>query len=231
MHRFGILIPASNSNVEVEYYGAMPPTCSMHFARLNMPTADRAGWILQDADIDYQSRLLGSAKVAALLLGQTSASFFDPDYDRQVRARMEENSGRPAYTAAQAVVSAINAVGATRISMVSPFEPTVAALACDYFAAHALEIVDQASFALRDNDSISRIDPNLIFNAALRADSPATQAIVIPGGNFRGLSLIPRLEETLGKPVITTNQAGMWTLLRHCGESTVRPGMGQLFTR
>jgi maleate cis-trans isomerase len=231
MHRFGILIPASNSNVEVEYYGAMPPTCSMHFARLNMPTADRAGWILQDADIDYQSRLLGSAKVSALLLGQTSASFFDPDYDRQVRVRMEENSGRPAYTAAQAVVSAINAVGATRISMVSPFEPTVAALACDYFAAHALEIVDQASFALRDNDSISRIDPDLIFNAALRADSPATQAIVIPGGNFRGLSLIPRLEETLGKPVITTNQAGMWTLLRHCGESTVRPGMGQLFTR
>jgi maleate cis-trans isomerase len=230
MHRFGILIPASNTNVEVEYYGAMPPTCSMHFARLNMPTADRAGWLLQDADIDYQSRLLGSAKVAAVLLGQTSASFFHPEYDREVRARMEEHSGRPAYTAAQAVVGAIEAVGAARISMVSPFEPAVAALGCDYFAAHGLDVVGQESFAMRDNDSISRIDPDLIFHAALRADSSASQAIVVPGGNFRGLSLIPRLEEALGKPVITTNQAGMWSLLRHCGESTVRPGMGRLFT-
>jgi len=230
MHRFGILIPASNSNVEVEFYAAMPPTCSMHFARLNMPTADRAGWLLQDADIDYQSRLLGTANVAALLLGQTSASFFEPDYDDQVRARMQQHSGRPAYTAAGAVVAAIKALDATRISMVSPFEDEVAELGVRFFAARGIDIIRQESFRIRDNDAISRVNPDLIFDSALRADSADSELILIPGGNFRGLSLIPRLEAALHKPVVTTNQAGMWTLLRHCGESTLRPGMGRLFT-
>jgi maleate cis-trans isomerase len=228
-HRFGLLIPASNTTVEVEFCAAMPPTCSLHFARLNMPTADRAGWLLQDADIDYQSRLLGTARVEMLLLGQTSASFFAPDYDDTVRARMQHHSGRPATTAALAVVAALRALGAERISMVSPFQEEVAALGVAYFATHQLEVVHQESFALRDNDSISRISPDHIFEAALRADTPRTQAVLIPGGNFRGLALIPRLEAALGKPVVTTNQAGMWTLLRQCGESTAMPGMGKLF--
>ena len=48
----------------------------------------------RDEDIDYQARLLGTAKVEMVILAQTSASLFTEDYDDVVTKRLGSSQFR-----------------------------------------------------------------------------------------------------------------------------------------
>ena len=39
----------------------------------------------------------------------------------------------------------------------------------------------------------------------------------MPGGNFPTMSFVPAWEREFGKPVITTNQAALWAMMRIMG--------------
>ncbi len=127
--RLGVLIPSSNLIVEAEFGRLLPPGYQAHFGRLRVTSVDEAGFLTQDADIDYQSRLLGTAKVGVVILIQTSASFFRDGYDATVTKRMAEAAGAPAFTAAQAVGRAVKALGARHIGLVSPYSAALNARA------------------------------------------------------------------------------------------------------
>jgi maleate isomerase len=39
------------------------------------------------------------------------------------------------------------------------------------------------------------------------------------------------MEEAIGRPVVTSNQASAWNCLRLCGDDTPRPEFGRLWTK
>src|SRR5918992_6215647 len=101
-HHFGVLIPSTNTTVEAEL-ARLPSGYQAHFARLLTSTPGHPFAPSRDEDIDYQSRLLGTAKVEIMLLIQTSASLFADDYDETVTRRMSTAAGGvPAITSADA---------------------------------------------------------------------------------------------------------------------------------
>ena len=61
-----------------------------------------------------------------------------------------------------------------------------------------------------------------------RIDRPDIDALVVPGGNFPTMDWIAEWEQQFGKPVITTNQAALWAVLRAMRISTPLPGKGRL---
>src|ERR1700674_3628242 len=130
---FGVLIPSTNTTVEMECR-LVPPTYQAHFGRL-MSSGAGSFSPSRDEDIDYQARLLGTAKVELVILAQTSASLFADDYDDVVTGRMSAGAGVPAVTSAQALGRAVRALGARRIAVVSPYSEEVNQRAGRYFAA------------------------------------------------------------------------------------------------
>jgi len=60
-------------------------------------------------------------------------------------------------------------------------------------------------------------------------DRPESDAIFISCTNFRTLEIIESLENKLGKPVVTSNSASMWQMLRVIQDTRVIPGAGRLF--
>ena len=116
---FGVLIPSTNTTVEIECR-LLPATYQAHVGRLMTSAPGRTFSPSRDEDIDYQSRLLGTAKVELVILAQTSASLFADDYDEVTTKRMSAGAGVPAITSAQAVGRAVRALGAKRIAIVSP---------------------------------------------------------------------------------------------------------------
>ena len=121
---FGVLIPSTNTTVEIECR-LLPATYQAHIGRLMTSTPGRTFAPSRDEDIDYQSRLLGTAKVELVILAQTSASLFADDYDELVTRRMSAGAGVPAITSAQAVGRAVRALGARHIAIVSPYSDEV----------------------------------------------------------------------------------------------------------
>ena len=182
----------------------------------------------REEDIDYQARLLGTAKVELVILAQTSASLFADDYDEVVTRRMSAAAGVPAVTSAQATGRAVRALGARRIAIVSPYSGAVNERAARYFETkHGLEAVALEGFGATDSYAIGKLGPENARNAFARIDRPEIEVFVVPGGNFPTMTSIATWEREFGKPVVTTNQASFWAMLQAFDASGV-PGFGRL---
>jgi maleate cis-trans isomerase len=226
-HHFGVLIPSTNTTAEIEF-SRLPSAYQAHYARLMSSTPGQPFAPGRDDDIDYQSKLLGTAKVEMVLLIQTSASLFADDYDAITTQRMSVASGVPAITSAQAVGRALRALGARRIGLVSPYSEQVNALARRYFAAkHGLEIAVIEGFAATDSYAIGQLEPENARDAFARINRPEIDAFAVPGGNFPTMASIAAWEREFNKPVVTTNQASVWAMARQLGGERI-PGFGRL---
>jgi maleate isomerase len=227
-HHFGVLIPSTNTTVEIEYNRLLPPTLQAHVGRLLSSGAGPFSPSL-DADVDHQARLLGTAKVEVISLAQTSASLFADDYDATVTQRMSKGAGVSAITSAQAIGQAVRALGARRIALVSPYSQPVLERAKHYYQAkYGLEVLALEGFAATDSYMIGKLGPENARDAFARIQQPEIEVLVVPGGNFPTMSFVPAWEREFGKPVVTTNQAALWAMMGIMGVSDPLPGLGRL---
>ena len=227
MHHFGVLIPSTNTTVEIEAR-LLPTTYQAHFGRC-LSSGQGSFSPSKDEDIDYQSRLLGTAKVEMVILAQTSASLGSDDYDDVVTKRMSTGAGVPAITSAQALGRAVRALGARRIAIVSPYSETVNARAAHYFKTkHGLETIALEGFGATDAYAIGQLGPQNARDAFARIDRPEIEVFVVPGGNFPTMPSIGAWEREFRKPVVTTNQASFWAMLRAFDSADRLPAFGRL---
>jgi len=222
-----MLIPSTNTTCEIEFC-RLPADLQVHTARLgkggNSPFSPSL-----DADIAYQSKLLGDARVEVIALMQTSASLFADDYDDVTVKRMTEAAGVPSVTSAQAIGRALLALGTVRVALATPYSQDVIARARRYYERnYAISVVASESLGATNSYAIGKMDAGAAQAAFGRIDRPDIEALVVPGGNFPTMSSIAAWEEQFGKPVITTNQAALWAILKAMEITTPLPGRGRL---
>jgi maleate cis-trans isomerase len=167
--------------------------------------------------------------VELVILAQTSASLFADDYDDVVTKRMSAGAGAPAITSAQAVGRAVRALGARRVAIVSPYSDAVNERAARYFKTrHGLDTIALEGFRATDPHAIGQLGPENARDAFARIDRPQIELFVVPGGNFPTLPSIAAWEREFKKPVVTTNQASIWAMLRAFGSAERLPAFGRL---
>jgi maleate isomerase len=227
-HHFGVLIPSTNTTVEIEYGRLLPSTLQVHVGRLKSSGTGPFAPSL-DADVEYQSLLLGTARVEVISLAQTSASLFTDDYDATTTQRMSKAAGVPAITSAQAIGQAVRALGMRRIALVSPYSQPVIERAKHYYESkYGLDVVALEGFAATDSYMIGKLGPENARDAFARINRPEIEILVVPGGNFPTMSFVAAWEQEFGKPVITTNQAALWAMMGIMGVRAPLPGLGRL---
>jgi maleate isomerase len=206
----------------------LPPQLQVHIARLGKGGSTPFSPSL-DSDIAYQSKLLGDARVEVIALAQTSASLFADDYDEVTVKRMMEASGVPSLTSAQAVGRALRALGTLRIAMATPYSEEVIARAKRYYETkYGVTVVASESLGATNSYAIGQMDAGMALAAFSRIDRPDIDALVVPGGNFPTMDWIASWERQFGKPLITTNQATLWGVLRAMAIDTPLAGKGRL---
>src|SRR3954464_15428847 len=226
---FGVLIPSTNTTVETEFTQLLPPEWQPHYARVKSASIDGSPFSPPlDADVEYQSKLLGTAKVEIVMLIQTSASLFSDDYDDKTM-RLMQGANAPGFTSAMAIGEALNALGIKRIALVSPYSETVIASARRYYEGrHGLSVVALEGFGATDSYAIGQLGPENAREAFARINRPEIEAFVVPGGNFPTMSSIAGWEQEFDKPIVTTNQASFWAMLRTFNTGDRLPTFGRL---
>ena len=224
---FGMLIPSTNTTCEIEF-GRLPPELQVHTARLGKG-GDTPFSPSLDADVVYQSKLLGHARVEVIALVQTSASLFSDEYDAVTIKRMTEASHVPALTSAQAIGRALRALGTSRIAIATPYSEEVIGRAKRYYESkYGISVIATQSLGASDAYLIGKMDASVVDKAFDRIDRPDIEALMVPGGNFPTMDSIAPWEQRFGKPVITTNQAALWAILKHMKIATPLAGRGRL---
>ena len=119
--------------------------------------------------------------------------------------------------------------GTSRIALVSPYSEEVIGRAGRYYEdRYGLEIVATEGFGATDAYAIGGLTAENATDAFTRIDRPEIEVLVVPGGNFPTMQHVAGWEKQFGKPVITTNQAGLWSVLNVMDVRDPLPGLGRL---
>jgi maleate cis-trans isomerase len=218
--RLGIILPSGGT--EPEYYEAVeassPP--GRLFIVISRNGGDRGTGdhavesLLETARIDYledAARRLRRIGVDSVMWACTSGSFvIGVDRARAQAAAIAEAAHVPAGSTSLAFVDALQVLSLKRAAVVAPYPKD----ATDLFLAFVREFgVDVVSSRRLDNPSgwdSALFDQRALFEICTATDVPAAQALVIPDTALPTLDLLPELERTLQKPVLTANQVTIW---------------------
>jgi maleate isomerase len=228
MKRIGLLAPSSNTTLEPEFYRALPPDITVHFARLFLTKIAPESILGMVADMEKQAKSLASADVDVIVLGATAPSFLKGlGYDRELIGKLEDATGKPATTTSTALVESLKHLGLSRVVLGAAYDDTVNGIARKFLEASGISVLDARGLGLVDNLVVGRLDSSTAYDLARAIDRPDAEAIVLACTNWKSMDVIDRLEQELGKPVISTTQASMWAALRIIGAQGF-PGYGRL---
>lgn len=229
--RIGLIVPSSNTTMEVELYRMAPPDVTIHVDRMYLTKATYEQWQRMNKDIIRCCQYLSSAKVDIIVFGCTGASFAEGvGYDRQIERIIIDAVGIPAITTARALLEGIREVGANKIALASPYSKDVHQRAERFLRGNDIEILSSQNMGnvYVENTKLGLLGPESAEKAAKNVDCPNAQAIVLSCTNWRTIEVIARLERKLGKPVISSNQASLWAALKKLNYCSSIAGWGKL---
>lgn len=231
-YRLGVLVPSSNTSVEIELRDALPRAVSLHVGRLPLTRIAAQSIAGVVRPLEDESRKLADADVDLILLGATAPSFLHGlGYDREVSQRIETATGKPATTTSTALLEALAAVGARRIALGGAYDDEVNAVAASFLEANGIHVVERLGLGYVDNLEVGRLPIATALEVGHRVDRTEADVVVLACTNWLSMDAIAPLEQALGKPVISTTQASLWSCLRRLGWSQPLPGRGSLLER
>ena len=136
----------------------------------------------------------------------------------------------PVVTPTAASVLGLEAFGARRISILTPYTVETSRPMADYFSGLGLAIDRFTCLGLTDDREMARVALSELVAFAREATDPVSDALFISCTAVRGASVAAEIEQAIGKPVVTSNLATAWQCLRLCGVETARPEFGRLMT-
>lgn len=230
-HRIGIIALANDFAVERDFAMICPAErVSIHVSRVLNDNSCTVETLFEMAPklTESASLIAREAELGALVYGCTSGTVVI-GYD-EVAARLNEaHPGVPVVTPITAGLAALDRFDARRIAVLTPYVDDVNGPIVRYIEDRGLEVLALTSFLLEDGRDMARIPPDAIHAAALEADRPQADALFISCTAIRAVDVVDRIEQALGKPVVTANQALAWQALRYAGYQDPIDGYGELF--
>ena len=211
-----------------------PRDVTVHGHRLWMTNdhATEESLQIMNGEIEAGARYLATASVDVIAYGCTTGSFYKgADSDKEVVELIERAAGVPAAVTSPSVVEALRSFGANKISVASPYPAWNNEKLRAYFEAQGFEVLNMESepwAAEAGNQGINDQDPEVIVEFAAKACLPEADALLCSCTAWRSLEVVEELERRTGKPVVTSNQATIWSSFRLAGIDQPLPGFGSL---
>lgn len=203
-----------------EYWQWVPETVSVHLTRthsLELPVGVELARAVSAAEAVAQgTRDLASAAPAVTVYACTSGSFVDGlAGEARLRSVMEEAGAKRSVTTSGALLRALEALGARRVAVGTPYDAGVTAKLSEFLAEAGYETTSNAFFGLTSD--IFRVSRASVRDLAIAADRPEADAVFLSCTNLRTFDVLPEIERELGKPVLSANQVTMWEALKVAG--------------
>jgi maleate cis-trans isomerase len=184
------------------------------------------------ASAESAERLLAMAEPEAMIFACSSASFYKgPGWDKKVAARVRKGGKVPATTTATAIADGLKALGARRTVLVTPYPDATNRAEIAFLRGNGIDVADYSTFDCRLSTDVPRVTPAEIRRRVLEGMKkvPDCDAVIVTCTNLRAMQIAEDLEQEVGRPVVTSNAASLWALLRLAGIATRGIRAGRLF--
>ena len=232
--RIGVMIPSTNTTFEADCQMVAPKDVTIHGQRLWLTNefTDAEGIERMNVEIESAARYLATAKVDAIAYGCTTGSFYKgPGWDDEMLELIQNAAQVPAAATSPSVVEALRYFGAQRISVASPYPRWNNEKLRAYLEAQGFEVLNvegEPQASVSGNQGINDQDPETVVEFASQVCLPEADALLCSCTAWRSLEVVAELERRLGKPVVTSNQATIWSTFRLLGLTPQIRGYGKL---
>ncbi len=211
----GLIVPSVNRVVEREWAAAWPTDVPYYISRARYVYGPTALEGLYDDSL-RAAEDLKPARVTFGVFACTGGSFFrGTEGNEHLTDELSRFMGCPVITASSAVVAALKHVKANKVAVVTPYAEPDITRAAQFLTAEGFEVPHASGMGIADASLESDVEPEAVFDFALeQVKGLEVDAVLVSCTNLRSWSVLPRLEERLGMPVITSNQASLFAAVQ-----------------
>jgi maleate cis-trans isomerase len=236
-YRYGVISPGSGGvqrGVDYQFYQLVPTDVMQlgiglgvrDYSAGNVTAAMSAFWTCVEA-------LREEGADCVMLSGVPVSAALGRDRILQLSHEVPARTGLAFDATLEAIVAALQSLGASRVVMGSRFPSDTNRVIADYLAeagVHVLASTEREISLAQARQLSMRDGMQLALEVGREAArlAPEAEAILLPGGATLSLHAIPALEAELGKPVLVNLSAEIWHALICTGVVPPVKGWGRL---
>jgi len=231
--RLGIITPSANIVTEPEFKLMTPEGVSCHYHKFTFTGGGVEALKKLEKLVPDAAELISHIRPSAMTMCCTGGSFAGGyGYDKMLIQKMKEKNGNlPTTTTSTSMIDAFNKLGIRKVSMAVPYLEEVAMAEKKFVEDHGIQVLNIKWLNLQDAIEIAAVPKETVYSLASEADEPESEAVFISCVALHTIEVIEELEHDLKKPVISSNQATMWNLLRLANVNEKIEGYGQLLSK
>ncbi|RKP57843.1 aspartate/glutamate racemase family protein [Pararobbsia silviterrae] len=232
--RVGMVVPSLNTIAEDDFRLFCPDEVAYHVhrirlrkesGRVTMESLQRA-WLEAAEEAEY----LKDLSPHAVVFNCTGASVANGAHgDAALAQRLTERLDLPSTNTMVAIKDALVALNAAHILHVCPFADVFSRIERESLEASGFSIARTVSLGFTDAKEAARMTPARIAEIVREQIDTTIGAVLLSCANVRAFEAVHELEASLGKPVVTSNQATLWSVLKLAGWRGRIEGAGRLF--
>ena len=224
----GLIIPSGNRLTEPQFHEYLPSGVDAHVTRLRMTGKFRKPLAELKRPLIEAAEALSDLKPGVIVFHCTANSMESGlAHEKAIVEVVEQASGCPTITTAQALTQAFNQVGIKKLVLISPYAQGTNQLEVNYLSESGYMVVHELGLALQPHaySSVTPEEWKKVVKENLRAEA---DGYFLSCTNTRMIEAVEDLERTLGKPVVNSNQATIWACLKQLGIKHSDPRLGRL---
>lgn len=242
-YRIGQIVPSSNTTMETEIPAILrarealfAERFTFHSSRMRMQKVTKEELAKMDSDSDRCAIELSDAAVdvlgyACLVAIMSMGKGYHRISEKRLFQRTVDN-GHPApvVTSAGALVDGLHAMGAKKVSILTPYMKPLTQLVIDYIESEGIEVVDSISLEIPDNLDVGRQNPLAPVEITKKLNTQVDAIVASACVQMPSLPSIQLIEDRIGLPVLSSSVATTYMMLKKLGLETRVDGFGSLLS-
>ena len=230
--RLGFILMSTDLAAEADFFDMAPRDVAVHITRLKTDDFTTNETLARHIDhmADAAARIQPDTEPDVISYSCTSGSIVIGEAAVMAEIRRGAPWAMP-MTLVTGVVDALRELDARRIVVGTPYLDEINTSEARFLHDKGFEIIDIQGLNLETGIEFGTVTPAYWKRFALEIDRPDADAIFLSCGGIRALEVVGEIEAATGKPVVTSNQAQMWSCLRRAGIDDRIEGFGRIFHR
>ena len=237
--KLATVVPSTNTIVEADFSHLFRiPGVTFHTGRMyiespSLDSNNAFAALLEQVDGAFETavRDVMTCEPDYLVMGMSAPTFWGGrEGNATFRERARRLCGLGVTTGAEACSAALEALGARRIAVLTPYQPIMREQIVRYFEESGFPVTHYVDLACPSATAIAAETPDKLRQVLRELDGPDVDAIVQVGTNLSMVRLAAEAEGWLGKPVIAINAAIVWHAYRANGFEDRIYGCGSLLS-
>jgi len=228
--RLGFILMSTDLAAESDFYDIAPKDVAIHITRLKTDDHTTNETLSKHIEFmaDAASRIQPDTKPDVISYSCTSGSIVIGEE----KIKEEIKKGAPyaiPMTLVTGVVDALRELKIKNLVVGTPYLDEINTKEAEFLNNKGFSVLNIQGLNLTKGIEFGTVTPDYWIKFAEEINEESAEAIFLSCGGIRSTEVIDQIEQKTGKPVITSNQAQMWSCLRRAGVEDQISGFGKLF--